>query len=188
MRRLLSLAGCPRGGSLAGHCYGPALAFLPSSDSLAQDDAVDWLNTTCTLYRRSAMPSPAFLPYFEGYSLMEDAALSLEVGKRWLLKTIPGARIYHDTQPAGYKSRTIARQAMEVTNRWFVAHKILKRPGGGLAGSMVLLQLISLAGLVARPAGWGTIPGWLAGTFKGAWRVALHGHSWRAYESSPSPL
>ena len=34
---------------------------------------VEWLNTTCTLYRRAALPSPPpFSSRFEGYSLMED--------------------------------------------------------------------------------------------------------------------
>ena len=39
--------------------------------------SVEWLNTTCTIYRGEALPSPPFCNQFTGYSLMEDLALSL---------------------------------------------------------------------------------------------------------------
>ncbi len=58
---------------------------------------VEWLNTTCTLYRREALPDPPFLSHFTGYSLMEDLALSLTVGKRWKLANARGLRIFITT-------------------------------------------------------------------------------------------
>jgi GT2 family glycosyltransferase len=79
LRLLLALVGCPLRLSLAGKCCGPALNFLPALEPSDDPQRTDWLNTTCTLYRREALPSPPFLFFFEGYSLMEDLALSLEV-------------------------------------------------------------------------------------------------------------
>jgi len=68
--------------SYAGKCIGPASNLLPQDiDSLPEYQPVEWLNTTCTLYRKEALPQPAFHSHFTGYSLMEDVSLSLTVAK-----------------------------------------------------------------------------------------------------------
>ena len=181
MRSLLALLGCPPTGSLAGKCCGPALNFLTT---LEQDDfprRTDWLNTTCTLYRRAALPSPPFLAFFQGYSLMEDLSLSLEVGKRWKLANCPGARIFHDSQPADYKSQPVRRQAMEMANRWFVLVKIMDHGGPLSLLRLMGYQGIGLLGLLITPRKWMEIPGWSAGTLAGLIRIVRGGPTWQGY-------
>ena len=47
--------------SLAGKCIGPAWNFLPEDNNdLPACVQVEWLNTTCTIYRKDALPSPVF--------------------------------------------------------------------------------------------------------------------------------
>ena len=68
--------------SHAGKILGPAINLLPEdSDKLPAVVQVQWLNTTCTLYRREALPKPPFPDNFTGYSLMEDLCLSLTVAR-----------------------------------------------------------------------------------------------------------
>ena len=91
--------------SYAGRVLGPAVNLLPEDrDDLPDVVAVDWLNTTCTLYRREALPQPPFPDNFTGYSLMEDLTLSLTVGSHWKLANVRTARIYHDSQPGDTKT------------------------------------------------------------------------------------
>jgi GT2 family glycosyltransferase len=182
LRRLLAWVGCPASGSLAGRCCGPAVNFLPASIPPDEKGRVEWLNTTCTLYRRSALPDPTFLAFFHGYSLMEDLALSLEVGKRWRLRSVPEARIYHDSVPAPYKSKVISRQAMEVANRWYVARRIMYRKALPLCVQMLIMQMIGLLALLRNPERWSSFPGWAIGTGVGLWRIVRHGTEWSGYD------
>src|SRR5262249_16222121 len=79
------MSGCQRA-SYAGRVLGPAVNLLPEDrDDLPEIVPVDWLNLGCTFYRREVLPNPPFPERFRGYSLMEDLALSLTVGKRWKL-------------------------------------------------------------------------------------------------------
>jgi len=114
--------------SYAGRVLGPAVNLLPEDrDDLPEVVPVEWLNTTCTLYRREALPDPPFLDQFTGYSLMEDLTLSLTVGKRWRLANARTARIYHDSQPGIHKSDPALLAKMQLINRHFVMTKILGR-------------------------------------------------------------
>ena len=98
----------------AGKCIGPALNLLPEDrPDLPEVVPVEWLNTTCTLYRWKAMPQPPFPEHFTGYSLMEDVTLSLIVGRNWKLANARTARIYHDSQPGTHKQDISARTKME---------------------------------------------------------------------------
>lgn len=115
------------GPSYEGRVIGPALNFLPEFRPGNDASQVDWLSTTCSLYRRAAMPLPPFSEFFTGYSLMEDLALSLEIGKRWRLLYVHAARIYHDSQPATHKNDPNIRNRMEVVNRHYVMTRILKK-------------------------------------------------------------
>lgn len=114
--------------SYAGKCIGPALNLLPEDDpNLPEIVPVEWLNTTCTLYRKEALPEPLFPDNFTGYSLMEDVTLSLMVGKKWKLVNARTARIFHDSQPGDHKNNQTILAKMELVNRYFVMTKILER-------------------------------------------------------------
>lgn len=181
LRRFLHLLGCPAAGSLAGRCSGPALNFLPA---IAPDDprpAADWLNLCCTLLRREALPQPPLLAYFHGYSLMEDAALTLTVGHSWRLATPAGARVYHDTQPAAYKDRVYQREKMEIMNRWFVMRRIMGRDSLAWDLRQLALQAFMLAISLRTRAGWSRLPAAAAGKAAGLASVLLQGHRWRGY-------
>ncbi len=186
IRMVFGLLGCPRNGSLAGRCVGPALNFLPALEGQPPDDSADWLNLCCTLVRREALPRPPLLPFFHGYSLMEDAALTLEIGKRWRLAALPSARVYHDAQPAAYKDRPFARECMEVVNRWFVMRHIMGRDSLGWDLRQLALQLFMLLISLRTAAGWRRFPAALAGKIAGLFTVLLHSRHWRGYTPSPN--
>lgn len=186
MRFLYRLVGCPATGSLAGRCCGPALNFLPALDPADMPgERVDWMNLCCTLYRREALPRPPLLPYFQGYSLMEDAALALEVGRRWRLATPTRARIYHDTMPASYKDRVFAREKMTLVNHWFVMRRVMGRDSFLWDVRQFAFQAIMLAIPLRTRAGWQRFPAALAGKVAGLTTVLLHGHRWRGYPPIP---
>ncbi len=180
MRWLYTLLGCPRTGPLAGRCCGPALNFLPAAEGPA-NQAVDWVNLCCTLFRREALPSPPLLDFFHGYSLMEDTALALQVARRWRLVAPPAARIYHDMRPAPYKNRVFARERMEVVNRWFVMRCLMHQAGFAWALRQLAWQSISLALSLRHAAGWRRLPAAVAGKIAGIAIVLLRGRRWRSY-------
>jgi glycosyltransferase involved in cell wall biosynthesis len=117
-----------QGSSLAGRVLGPAVNLLPEDRAeLPEIVPVDWLNTTCTMYRREALPEPPFPAHFTGYSLMEDVTLSVIVGRKWKLANARTARIFHDSQPGSHKSDPAELSAMELINRHYVMTHILNR-------------------------------------------------------------
>ena len=114
--------------SYAGRVLGPAINLLPEDrGDLPEVVPVEWLNTGCTLYRRTALPDPPFDSVFAGYSLMEDLALSLRVGRNWKLANVRAARIFHDGQTGAYKADPRALSCMELVNRHYVMTQILGR-------------------------------------------------------------
>lgn len=114
--------------SYAGRCVGPAAIQMPADDpSLPEIVPIDWMPTGCALFRREALPAPLFDPFFEGYSYMEDTALSLRVGKTWKLVNARTARLYHDSQPGEHKSDMTALSRMEMINRHHVMTTLLGR-------------------------------------------------------------
>jgi GT2 family glycosyltransferase len=117
--------------TFAGKVIGPAINLLPEDrDDLPDVVPVEWLNTTCTMYRREALPSPPFDSFFHGYSLMEDLALSIRVAERgWKLANVRTARIFHDSQRGEHKSDVAARAQMELINRHYVMTKVLRKRG-----------------------------------------------------------
>jgi glycosyltransferase involved in cell wall biosynthesis len=116
--------------SFAGRVIGPAWNLLPEDrDDLPEYVPCDWLNTTCTMYRRSALPDPVFLPFFTGYSMMEDLSLSLIIARNYVLLNARTARIFHDSQPGDHKRSIVDLSAMELTNRHFVMTTVLGRRG-----------------------------------------------------------
>jgi GT2 family glycosyltransferase len=150
--------------SYAGKCIGPALNLLPEDDpDLPFVVPVEWLNTTCTLYRREALPEPLFASQFTGYSLMEDLALSLAIGKKWKLANARTARIYHDSQPADYKDNKFALAKMELINRHYVMTQILERRQLSDYLKLFLLELFGIATSLAKLTEWNTLPAVLFG-------------------------
>lgn len=145
--------------SYAGKCIGPALNLLPEDRSeLPEVVPVEWLNTTCTLYRREALPEPLFPAHFVGYSLMEDVTLSLTVGKAWRLANARTARIFHDSQPGDHKNNLGVLAKMELVNRHFVMTQILERRQLQDYGKLIGLQLFEIAALLQTGPGWRSLP------------------------------
>lgn len=125
MYRLMNGKSLP---SYAGKCIGPAWNLLPQ-DAGENVNPVEWLNTTCVLYRRKALPRPLFPEIFQGYSLMEDLALSLTVARDWKLFNVRISKIFHDSQPGAHKKNEFALSKMEMVNRHYIMTKILGRKG-----------------------------------------------------------
>ncbi|HEY6112417.1 MAG TPA: glycosyltransferase [Chthoniobacterales bacterium] len=127
-RTMFTLMRGRREKSFAGRVIGPAINLLPEDrQDLPEVVPVQWLNTTCTIYRRKALPNPPFDSFFSGYSLMEDLALSLRVGRQWRLANVRTARIRHESQSAGKKEHEREFAKMELTNRWYVMTEILNK-------------------------------------------------------------
>ncbi len=114
--------------SYAGKCIGPAWNLLPEDNASLPDYInVEWLNTTCTMYRKESLPTPAFPLNFKGYSLMEDLCLSLIVARKYKLMNVRTARIFHDSQPGAHKKNKFVVSKMELINRHYIMSKILFR-------------------------------------------------------------
>jgi len=119
-----------RTSNFAGKMFGPIINILPADDSTLGDIVpVEWLNTTCTLYKREMLPMPVFDEHFEGYSLMEDLALSLRVAKKARLYNARTARIFHDTQPGFQKNNVQIMAEMDLVNRYYIMRNILHQKG-----------------------------------------------------------
>ena len=160
--------------SYAGKCIGPALNLLPEDKpDLPQVVTVDWLNTTCVLYRRAALPQPLFSSLFTGYSLMEDLALSLTVGKQWRLANVRTARIFHDSQPGQHKNNRGVLAQMELVNRHYIMTQILGRNTQLDYFKLGILQLFEIAANLVSLKGWLDLPGIIWGKLK-AIAVILH--------------
>ena len=142
----------------AGKIIGPAWNLLPEDrEGLPEYVPCEWLNTTCTLYRKEALPSPVFQSHFTGYSLMEDVTLSVQVAKHWKLYNARTARIYHDSQPGQHKSSAYALARMELINRHYVMTKVLERRSTGAYFKFFLFQLFGIGMGLTSAKGWKTL-------------------------------
>ena len=153
--------------SYAGKCIGPALNLLPEDrPDLPQVVTVDWLNTTCVLYRRAALPQPLFSSLFTGYSLMEDLALSLTVGKQWRLANVRTARIFHDSQPGQHKNNRGVLAQMELVNRHYIMTHVLGKNTRLDYLKLGILQLFEIAASLVSTKGWLNLPRIIWGKIK----------------------
>jgi glycosyltransferase involved in cell wall biosynthesis len=160
----------------AGKCIGPALNLLPEDrDDLPAVVPVEWLNLGCTLYRREALPRPPFSSYFTGYSLMEDVALSLTVGKKWKLANARTARIFHDSQSAEYKKNKTALARMELINRHYVMTRVLGRRSASDLLKLALLESFGIATSLASTRGWPALPAVALGKLEGVAYILSNG-------------
>lgn len=116
---------------LDGRVIGPVINFLPRIREAAKDVCdSEWLPTTCTIYRRLALPQPPFDAQFQGYSMLEDVCLSMRVARTGSrLAVLRDARIFHDTQPGDHKRSVSGLAAMGIRNRFYVATTMLGRSG-----------------------------------------------------------
>lgn len=140
--------------TFAGKVIGPAINLLPEdSYTLPEVVPVEWLNTTCTMYRREALPSPPFSPFFTGYSFMEDVALSLQVGKNWKLANARTARIFHDSQTSDDKANAHLLSEMELTNRHYIMTEILGKRRWADYGRLALWEIFTVASAATSMSG-----------------------------------
>jgi GT2 family glycosyltransferase len=159
--------------SYAGSVLGPAVNLLPEDrEDLPEVVPVEWLNTTCTLYRREALPDPPFPEQFQGYSLMEDVTLSLVVGRRWKLANARTARIYHDSQPGSHKVDPKLVAEMQLINRHYVMTKVLGRNRISDYLKLFLFELFSLASTLQAPSGRAVFGPTLRGKARASWFIA----------------
>ncbi len=171
------MAGSPES-SFAGRVIGPAVNLLPEDrDDLPEVVPVEWLNTTCTLYRREVLPQPAFPSHFHGYSLMEDVALSLTVGKSWRLANARTARIYHDSQPGSHKSDPGALAEMQLINRHYVMTKILGRNHFLDYLKLIVFEIYSAASVLQSGTGRANLGMSLRGRAKAILRICSRADS-----------
>jgi glycosyltransferase involved in cell wall biosynthesis len=132
--------------SYAGKVLGPAVNIWPEDhDDLPEVVPVEWLYTTCALYRRQLLPAPPFDAFFTGYSIGEDLTLSLRVGKISRLANVRHARIFHDTQPGDHKNDPVALSRMHLVNRHYVMTEILGRCTAGDYARLALWELFQIA-------------------------------------------
>jgi glycosyltransferase involved in cell wall biosynthesis len=140
--------------SYAGRVIGPAINLLPEDRSdLPEVVPVEWLNTTCAIYRRRALPNPVFDAVFAGYSLFEDVALSLRVGAKWRLANARTARIFHDSQPGAHKANAAELAEMELVNRHYVMTKVLGRNDWRDYAKLLAWETFGLAASLASSGG-----------------------------------
>lgn len=168
-RILFTFMAGQREASFAGRVIGPAMNLLPEDrDDLPEVVPVDWLNLGCTIYRREALPSPAFDPVYTGYSLMEDLTLSLRVGRKWVLGNARTAKIFHDSQPAEYKANKSALAKMELVNRHYVMTRIMGRGGFGNYAKLAAWELFGILTPLASLKNWASLLSTLVGKSQGA--------------------
>jgi len=174
-RTMFTLMHGRREKSFAGKLIGPAINLLPEDrDDLPAVVPVEWLNTTCTIYRREALPDPAFDAFFTGYSLMEDVTLSQRVAQRgWNLANARTARIVHDSQPGEHKSVVAEQAAMELQNRYHVMTKIVQKNSFADHLRLTIWELFSLASACATQTGRKSFPQLVAGKWRAARRLRV---------------
>ena len=160
--------------SYAGRCLGPSINLLPEDDeNLPEVVPVEWLNSTCTLYRREGLPDPIFPSHFTGYSMFEDVTLSLTVGTNHKLVNARTARIFHDSQPGDHKSSLVSLTRMEINNRHYVTTHILGRRHARHLFGHAVWQAYKVIALLKRPQSWKQVPATLAGTMFGLGDILL---------------
>lgn len=156
--------------SYAGKCIGPACNLLPEDrDDLPLVVEVEWLNTTCTLYRRKALPDPPFITEHVGKQLylpafpMEDLAMSLRVRKRWKLANARTAKIFHDSQSGVHKSNVALMSKMELLNRHYLMARVLDRRRFPDYLKLALFETFGVVTSLTSVRGWKRLPAVLSG-------------------------
>ncbi len=156
--------------SYAGKCMAGILNLLPEDrPDLPEVVPMEWLNTTCTMYRRQALPDPVFPPLFQGASILEDATLSCMVGRRWRLVNARTARIFHDSQMGDHKRDPGLLAEMELVNRAYLMTEVLGHQRQVDYARLLLAQAFTVASTLQTSRGWRELPAVLWGKWR-AWR------------------
>jgi glycosyltransferase involved in cell wall biosynthesis len=125
--------------------------YLPDDPALIPSD---WLNSTCTLYRRDLFDRERF-PAFDGYSFMEDVHLSFRIGRTHRLYFHRDATYRHLDEPTRFKRDLPRRIRMQMVNRMRVARELLDLRGWRLLWCLTLLRCFETALLLRnRPPFW----------------------------------
>ena len=157
----------------AGRKIAGILPQLPwDRDDLPEIVPVEWLNTTCTLYHRSALPDELFPEHFFGASSGEDLALSLKVARSWELVNARTARIFHDSQGGEHKHSQSLLAKMELVNRHHIMTQILGLRSPLAQSKLLLAQAFTLAGSLRQPGGLRAFPARLWGKLLGLGHIA----------------
>ena len=157
----------------AGRKIAGILPQLPwDREDLPEIVPVEWLNTTCTLYRRSALPDELFPQHFFGAATGEDLALSLMVARSWELVNARTARIFHDSQGGEHKRSQAELAKMELVNRHHIMTQILGLRSPLAQSKLLLAQAFTLAGSLRQPGGLRAFPARLWGKLLGLGHIA----------------
>lgn len=162
--------------SYAGKCLYGAMNLLPEDrEDLPEIMPMEWLNTTCTLYRREALPDPVFPPLFQGASILEDATLSCTVRQRWRLVNARTARIYHDSQMGEHKRDPAVLAEMELVNRAYLMTEVLGHRRQVDYARLLFAQAFTVASTLQSARGWKELPAVVRGKWR-AWRKIRFAH------------
>ena len=137
------------------------------NDELPDIVPIEWLSSTCTLYRREALPDELFPKKFFGASTGEDLALSLEVARSWELVNARTARIFHDSQGGDHKRSQTVLAKMEFVNRHHIMTQILGLKSPRAHFNLILAQAFTLAGTLRQEGGVRAFPARLWGKLLG---------------------
>jgi GT2 family glycosyltransferase len=155
----------------SGKCFGPLINIYPRPWSHGPEFAeCDWLNAGCTLYLRTALPSPSFEANFTGYSFMEDLALSRRVRKKWKIGMARDARYFHHSRPASYKNNSGRLQQMGLENKHHILREVegwsAVRAAFGLTWLEILLLPAKLRQMLTQTNGFAAVAGTVRGLVK----------------------
>lgn len=171
-RWVYRVAGGAAAVSPAGRCLGPVVTVFPADRSdLPAVVPVEWLNTTCTLYRREALPSPLFPPLFTGYSLGEDVNLSLVVGRTWKLVNARTARVLHRSRQGPHKPNRFAMARMSTVNRHYIMTRTLGRTSVRDYVRFALVEAADVAALLRSLHSVRHMPAVVAGKLRGVVQI-----------------
>jgi len=160
--------------SYAGKALIPGWGILPEDrPDMPEIVPVEWLNLGATIYRKKALPSPVFDPYFAGYSLAEDLALSVTVGRNWKLMNVRTARIYHDSQPGSHKSNMFRMAEMDMMNRHYIMTHVLGKKGLKNYFKLLLFEIFQWSGGLTSKAGLKYLPASAAGRIVGFFKAVF---------------
>ncbi len=125
-RIMLGLVGGRFYGNVSGRLIGPAVGILPDDRVKERFLPIEWARGGCMLYRRRAIPEGGFRAFFEGYSLGEDLAFSVDAQRKGkgVLWYASRARVIHTPGPSTHPSLSEYGR-MEVLNRWYLMREVL---------------------------------------------------------------
>lgn len=155
-------------GTYAGKVIGPAWNLLPEDEAGLPDYVrCEWLNTTCTMYKRKALPNPVFSDFFRGYSMFEDLTLSVSIAKHYTLLNARTARIVHESQSGTHKDNMAEISRMALVNRYYVMTRILQRCGWKYNLKLFLLETFGITTSLRTRQNWLQLPKVLHGKILG---------------------